>query len=77
MQPHYYATAELWNHFRDAFVSAADNEDLAPLREGAELVGRNLKAESEELIAMMKRIRSELSLEFDVPVVAELSTSSR
>ncbi len=73
--PHYYATAQLWNHFRDAFVSAVDIPELVPLRAATELAGRRLKAASEDLIAAMKTIRSELSLRFDLPVVAELSTS--
>lgn len=73
--PHYYATAQLWNYFRDAFVSATGTQGLASHREATEQAGRKLEAASENLIAAMKTIRSELSLRFDLPVVAELSTT--
>jgi len=70
----YYSTAALWNRYREDFVSPVNTLELAPLREAIDQAGRDSIAASDELIASMKRIRSELSLAFDVPFVAELSS---
>ena len=73
--PNYYVTAGLWNRYREDFVSAVATEELVRLRIAAEQAGRDLVNVSDELIASMKRIRSQLSLAFDVPFVAELSSA--
>lgn len=76
-QASYYATAELWNHFREAFASVTEANALRTLRGSTELAGQELRETTEELTLLLKNVRSELSLQFDVPVVAELSTSLR
>jgi len=70
----YYTTAALWNRYQADFFLSAAIPELSPLREATERAGRDLIEAVDELIASMKKIRSELSLAFDVPFVAELSS---
>jgi hypothetical protein len=69
-----YSTAALWNRYREDLVSAVATTELMPLREAIEEAGRDLVEAADELVASMKKIRNELSLAFDVPFVAELSS---
>jgi hypothetical protein len=70
----YHSTAALWNRYREDFVSAVNTPELVSLREAVNQAGRDAITASDELIASMKRVRSELSLAFDVPFVVELSS---
>jgi hypothetical protein len=70
----YYATAALWKHYGQTFARAVAGRKLSPLREAADDAGRDLIEACDELTAEMKRVRSELSLAFDVPFVAELTS---
>lgn len=69
-----YSTAALWNRYRGDLLSAVATTELMPLREATDQAGRNVVEATDELIASLKKIRNELSLEFDVPFVAELSS---
>jgi hypothetical protein len=70
----FFSTAALWNHYREDFMSAVSSPELTPLRDATDQAGRDLIQAGDASIASMKRIRSELSLAFDVPFVAELSS---
>jgi hypothetical protein len=70
----YYATAALWKHYGKDFARAVAGRKLSPFREAADDAGRDLIKAGDELTAEMKRVRSDLSLAFDVPVVAELTS---
>jgi len=70
----YYATAALWKHYGKDFARAVAGRKLSPLREAADHAGRDLLEASDKLTASMKKVRGELSLEFDVPFVAELTS---
>jgi hypothetical protein len=71
----YYSTAALWNRYGKDFVSAVNTPQLAPLRQAIDQAASDSIAASDELITSMKKIRSELSLEFDVPFVVELNSA--
>lgn len=72
--PSYYSTAPVWNRhqarFRQAIFSVAALDQL--YQENRNLGGEMLRA-VEELITRFETIRFDLSLELDVPIVAELS----
>jgi hypothetical protein len=70
----FFSTADLWNRNREDFVSEVATPELMALREATHQAGIDLINASDELIASIKKIRSELSLAFDVPFVAELSS---
>jgi len=70
----FFGTAALWNYYREDFMSAVSTPELTPLRDATDQAGRDLIPAGDASIASMKRIRNELSLEFDVPFVAELSS---
>lgn len=72
--PSHYSTAELWNHYRDRFLPVVLTPELAPFRETTTQAGQALLKAVEDLTSSLKSIRSELSLEFDVPYVAELNS---
>lgn len=70
----YYSTAALWKHYGQNFARAVGNRKLGPLREAVEHAGRDLIEAGDEVTASLKKIRNELSLAFDVPFVAELTS---
>jgi hypothetical protein len=70
----YYATAALWKHFGQTFAGAVKGRKLSLLCEAVDRAGCDLIEAGDELAGSMKKIRSELSLEFDVPFVAELTS---
>jgi hypothetical protein len=72
--PDHYSTAELWNHYRVRFVQAISAPELEPLRDDTTLAGRNLIEVVDELTSLLEKTRSELSLQFDVPIVVEVNS---
>jgi len=69
--PDYYATYKLWNQFRQRLVAVLDASELARRRRETEAAGRKLFQVVDSLIDELRRIRSALSLEVDVPFAAE------
>ena len=72
--PLHYSTAELWNHYRERILQAAARPDLAKFRNQTERAGQAVLKANEDLTLALKNTRYDLSLEFDVPYVAELSS---
>jgi hypothetical protein len=72
--PSHYSTARLWNQFRDRFVHVAAAPELAPYRHDTEASGQELLRSVDELNSALKATRSELSLDFDLPYVAETAS---
>jgi len=71
--PGYYSTAELWNRYRDYFLPLASEPTIAQLRAATDRAGRSMLGVVDELSSLLREKRSELSLRFDVPYVAELN----
>ncbi len=71
--PSYYSTAELWEHYRDRFLPVVAEPALTPYRDTAEQASREMLEAADQLTSLLKDTRSKLSLEFDVPYVAELN----
>lgn len=72
--PSYYRTSELWNHYRDRFLPVVSSPGLAPYREATEESGRAMLETVNKATSFLKATRSDLSLRFDLPFVAELSS---
>jgi hypothetical protein len=73
--PSFYATSRLWNRFRDRFAPAMASPELVAHRLDAENIGQELLDASDKLTATLKTIRSDLSLEFDVPPAIETAST--
>jgi hypothetical protein len=71
--PSYYSTAELWERYRDRFLPVLAEPALVHLREATERAGHGMLEAVDQLTSLLKDTRSKLSLEFDVPYVAELN----
>lgn len=74
--PSAYVTADLWNHYRARFEAAIATPELEEPRKQTLQDGQNLLREVEKLGSLMKKVRDELSLRFDVPIV-ETASSAR
>lgn len=70
--PGYYSTADLWNSYRDRFVAVISTPGLTSYREMTEHSGRAMLEAVDDATSFLKATRSELSLRFDLPLVAEL-----
>lgn len=73
--PNYYATARLWNKFRDRFAPVMASPELEACREETEICGRDLLEAGDRLTDMLKTVRADLSLEFDVPFATETASA--
>lgn len=73
--PIHYSTAELWNHYRKRFITVASTPEVAPLAASTSKSGSAMIEVIGDLASFLKKTRSELSLEFDVPYVAELTSA--
>jgi len=73
--PSYYATSRLWNRFRDRFAEAMASPDIERHRLETEKIGQELLNASDNLIGTFKAIRSDLSLELDVPFATETASA--
>lgn len=67
-QPAYFATAPLWNHYRDELLRLRETPEICPHWEEAQRCGQALNGTVEKLIDSLKSIRQELSLEYDLPL---------
>ena len=72
--PIQYTTAKLWNHYRDRFLQVISTPELASFAERTAQFGQTMLEAVDDLSSSLKSTRSELSLEFDVPYVAELNS---
>ena len=72
--PGYYSTARLWNQYHNRFSTVLATPEVSAQRRASEESGCAMRAAVEALETTLKRIRAQLSLEFDVPYVAELSS---
>jgi hypothetical protein len=72
--PSQYITAKLWNHYRDRFLHVISTPELASFAESTAQFGQAMLEAVDVLSSSLKNTRSELSLEFDVPYVAELNS---
>jgi hypothetical protein len=70
----HYSTAEVWNHYRGRFLEVASTPALTTFREEVEKSSDAMLKAVDNLTASLKTTRSELSLEFDVPYVAEVNS---
>jgi hypothetical protein len=73
--PSHYSTSRLWNTFRDRFIPLVDVPELAAYHQATEASGRDLIVAVDRLTSELKQTRSELSLEFDAPFVAEITSA--
>jgi len=73
--PSYYATSRLWNRFRGRFAPVTASPELEAHRLATETCGRELLEASDRLMHTFKAIRSDLSLEFDVPPAIETAST--
>lgn len=71
--PSYYSTSELWNRYHRQFAAVLSSGELAHLGDRTERAGKALIESIDALISAFKMIRAELSLQLDVPYVAEIN----
>ena len=67
--PGYYSTAPLWNKYMDDFLSIRQTPGACRHWEQSRAAGTALAAAIYSLLDSLKRIRQELSLEYDLPLV--------
>jgi hypothetical protein len=72
--PSYYSTAGLWHHYHNRFSAVLETPEVTPQRDALTASGRSMGEAVERLDSTLRRIRARLSLNFDVPYVAELSS---
>ncbi len=72
--PSYYSTAGLWNQYHNRFSAVLETPEVRPQRDALRASGRLMREAVGKLDSTLRRIRAQLSLEFDVPYVAELSS---
>ncbi len=73
--PNYYVHSSVWNKYRSEFLSSLEDPAISPLRNAAVQAGEKLLGTVNELSALLKEIRSRLSLQFDVPFVTSQSAT--
>jgi hypothetical protein len=69
--PPHYSTAELWSRYRDWLTPIVQDGDPANHRQRAQRAGTKLLKAVNTLRDELRGTRSQLSLDFDVPYVAE------
>ena len=72
--PSFYSTGEIWNQYRDRFSHVLAHASLTVHMNNIELEKRILRDSVDHLLACLRQTRAELSLEFDVPYVALLTS---
>jgi hypothetical protein len=72
--PGLYTTAELWNHYRARFEEAVATPELTDLREETVRSGQDFLEAVTKLKLLLEKVSAELSLQFDVPIVAAVSS---
>jgi len=70
--PDTYATSRLWNHYRGQFARALSAPELAGPKQATEAAGQVLLEVVGKLDALLRATMLQLSLEHDVPLVAEV-----
>lgn len=71
--PHYYATAPLWNEYSEEFLRMRESAGVRPHWEATRTAGAELRRAVDDLSAHLKATRDDLSLEYDVPFVFQIS----
>jgi hypothetical protein len=69
--PRHYANAPLWNKYRERIVAVLEDPALAAHKQAAMSAGADLLRGVNNLDSVLRERRSELSVEFDVPIYAE------
>lgn len=67
--PHYHIYSPVWNKYKAEFLGSLEDPAVRPLRDASVQAGENLLRTVNELTALLKQIRSRLSLQLDVPFV--------
>lgn len=67
--PNYYTTAPLWNKYRDEFLNIREASGIRSHWEDCNQTGANLEQTVDQLITLLKLVRQDLSLEYDLPLV--------
>jgi hypothetical protein len=73
LPPSFYNTAPLWNRHRDEFLQLREARDLRPHWVATRTEGHALAQAAEELDRALRGVRDNLSLEYDVPFVYQIS----
>jgi hypothetical protein len=71
--PSYYKTAPLWNQYGAEFVRVRESDAVRPHWEESQNAGAQLADAVDELATAIRAARQELSLEYDVPFVYQIS----
>jgi hypothetical protein len=69
--PRHYANAPLWNKYRERIVAVAEEPALAAHKQATMSAGADLVKAVDNLDSVLRERRSELSIEFDVPIYAD------
>ena len=69
---HQKATSRLWNHYREGLLKLRESPGLEPHYHATEQAGQELKQAVECLLAVLRETHEKLSVDFDVPFVAEV-----
>lgn len=70
-QPAHYATSKLWNHYRERLTALRELPGIRPYEERTTSAGEKLAQAVEALLAVLRKTRSDLSIAYDLPFVAE------
>lgn len=71
--PAYYADAPIWNHYRAEFDSLRTAPHLSAFDQAVKETVSLLGEANEALDTGLRQLRSNLSLDYDMPIVAEIS----
>jgi hypothetical protein len=69
--PGHYANAPLWNKYRTRIVAVVEDPALAAHKQTTMNAGGDLLRDVDNLDSVLRETRSELSVEFDVPIYAD------
>jgi hypothetical protein len=67
--PSYFSTAPLWNQYRDELLKIRNAPGIRPRWKESKRAAQALNGTVEELIHLLRRVRQDLSLEYDLPLV--------
>jgi hypothetical protein len=67
--PNYYATAPLWNRYREELLRLRERPEVRSHWEETRKTGADLTETVDQLVRSLRSIRQGLSLEYDLPLV--------
>jgi hypothetical protein len=67
--PSYFSTAPLWNQYREELLKIRNASSIRPCWKESKRAGQAPNGSAKELIDLLRDVRQDLSLEYDLPLV--------